>query len=157
MRASLSSIAGLGVAVGLLACGQVDVETPGPEAAAPERIEVLVPDLVDAIQAKQPGFVMDHVADSFKDDRGLDYFGVRSLVDTYAFHDATVGARLESVAITPAGNGEQRVVARVAFALGARLAPDGPLPQRAVTYAVDLVFARQGARWQAVRGSYRRE
>ena len=118
---------------------------------------MLLPDLVDAIQAKQPVFVMDHVADSFKDDRGLDYFGVRSLVDTFAFHEEEVGARLESVAITPAENGEQRVAARVAFALGQRLAPGAPLPERAVTYAVDLVFARQGARWQAIRGSYRRE
>jgi hypothetical protein len=154
LRASPSSIAAFALALFLLGCGQEE-EAPPPEPE--ENIEVLLPGLIDAIQAKQPVFVMDHVSPSFKDDRGLDYFGVRSLVETYAFRDDEVGARLESVSISPAENGQQRVAARVAFALGQRLATGTPLPPAAVTYSFDLVFARDGARWQAVGGSYRRE
>ena len=162
MGASPSPIAALAIALFLLGCGSADEGEPAPAAAAEERIaeeriEVLVPGLIDAIQAKQPVFVMDHVSTDFKDDRGLDYFGVRSLVETFAFRDVEVGARLESVAITPAENGRQRVAARVSFALGHRLAEGAPLPPGAVTYSLDLVFARDGARWQAVGGSYRRE
>ena len=82
---------------------------------------------------------------------------MRALVEGFAFRDDEVGARLESVAITPGENGRQRVAARVSFALGQRLAEGTPLPPGAVTYSLDLVFARDGARWQAVGGSYRRE
>ena len=156
MRASSSSIAAFAISSLLVACGPAGEEKP-PSADAPERIEVLLPDLVDAIQAKQPVFVMDHVAESFKEERGLDYFGVRGLVEAFAFRDEETGARLESVTITPAENGAQRVAARVSFALGQRLEADAPLPPGAVTYAFDLVFARNGARWQAIGGSYRRE
>jgi len=156
LRASPSSIAAFALALILLGCGQTE-EAQSPEHEAEEHIEALLPGLIDAIQAKQPVFVMDHVSPAFKDDRGLDYFGVRSLVETYAFRDDEVGARLESVAITPAENGQQRVAARVAFALGRRLATGAPLPPDAVTYSFDLMFARDGARWQAVGGTYRRE
>jgi hypothetical protein len=156
LRASPSSIAAFALALLLLGCGQAE-EAQTPEHEAEEHIEALLPGLIDAIQAKQPVFVMDHVSPSFKDDRGLDYFGVRSLVETYAFRDDEVGARLDSVSISPAENGQQRVAARVAFALGQRLATGTPLPPAAVTYSFDLVFARDGARWQAVGGSYRRE
>jgi hypothetical protein len=145
----------LALALFLLGCGETDDGAkPG---AAEEQIEVLLPGLIDAIQAKQPVFVMDHVSLEFKDERGLDYYGIRSLVETWAFRDDEVGARLESVAITPAENGRQRVAARVAFAVGQRLAQGAPLPTDAVTYSFDLVFAREGTRWQAVSGSYRRE
>ncbi len=147
---------------GALGCDQIEravlpVEPAEPAAETEERIELLVPGLVDAIQAKQPMFVMDHVSPAFKEERGLDYWGVRSLVETYAFRDDEVGARLESVAITPAEDGRQRVAARVSFALGQRLAEGDPLPPGAVTYSLDLLFARDGARWQAVGGSYKRE
>ncbi|MEX2204769.1 MAG: hypothetical protein WEF50_00910 [Myxococcota bacterium] len=157
MRASPSRIAAFALALFVLACGAAD------EVAAPlaplveERMDVLLPGLIDAIQAKQPVFVMDHVSTDFKDDRGLDYFGVRSLVETWAFRDDEVGARLESVAITPVEDGRLHVAARVSFAVGQRLVEGAPLPPGAVTYALDLVFAREGARWQAVGGSYRRE
>jgi len=157
LGASPSPIAAFAIALFLLGCGDAAEVEPPPALAAEERIEVLLPGLIDAIQAKQPVFVMDHVATGFVDDRGLDYFGVRSLVETFAFRDDEVGARLESVAITPAENGQQRVAARVSFALGQRLAAGVPLPPGAVTYSLDLVFARDGARWQAVSGSYRRE
>lgn len=157
MRASLSSIAAIAISVLLLGCGQTDEATPSTSPAALERIERLLPDLVDAIQAKQPVFVMDHVSPSFKDDRGLDYFAVRGLVESYAFRDEPIGARLESVAISPAGESEQRVAARVSFALGQRLEAGAALPPGAVTYSLDLVFARNGERWQATGGSYRRE
>ena len=157
MRASLSSIAVFAISLLLVACGPPDDETPPATPAAQERIDLLLPDLVDAIQAKQPVFVMDHVAEAFKDDRGLDYFGVRGLVESYAFRDEEIGARLESVAISPAEHGLQRVAARVSFALGQRLAASAALPPGAVTYSFDLVFERHGALWQAVGGSYRRE
>jgi hypothetical protein len=157
LRASLSPIAAFAISLLLLACGQADEAKPPPSAATESRLDVLLPDLVDAIQAKQPVFVMDHVAEAFKDERGLDYFGVRGLVESYAFRDEEIGARLESAVITPAENGEQRVAARVSFALGQRLTAGAPLPPGAVTYSFDLVFARNGARWQAVGGSYRRE
>lgn len=157
MGASSSPIAAAAFALFLLGCGVAEEVAPPDAPQAEERIEALLPGLIDAIQAKQPVFVMDHVSPEFKDERGLDYFDVRSLVEAYAFRDDEVGARLESVAITPAENGRQRVAARVSFALGQRLAEGTPLPPGAVTYAVDLIFARDGARWQAVSGGYRRE
>jgi hypothetical protein len=159
LGASSSSIAAFAISLLLIGCGPGDEvgSKSAPEAEAEERIEVLLPALIDAIQAKQPVFVMDHVSPDFEDERGLDYFGVRSLVENYAFRDDEVGARLESFAITPAESDRQRVAARVSFALGQRLAEGAPLPPGAVTYSLDLVFARDGARWQAVGGSYRRE
>ncbi len=160
MRASLASFAAIGILVGVGACSEDESAKPDPPpAAAPatERLEELVPALVDAIQAKQPIFVLDHVAESFRASDGLDYFGVRALVDTNALRDEEVGARLDGVSITAQPDGRQRVVADVSFALGQRLAADGPLPPGAVTYALDLLFALDGARWQAISGSYRRK
>lgn len=157
MRASLTSFAAIAVSVLLLACGQADERASPETPVAAERIDTLIADLVDAIQAKQPVFVMEHVADDFADDRGLDYFGVRSLVESYAFRDEAIGARLEAVTVTPADDGAQRVAARVAFAFGQRLVEGAALPPGATIYSLDLVFAKRGERWQAVRGSYRRE
>jgi hypothetical protein len=157
LRASPASTAAFALAVFLFGCEQADDREPTPAPVVEERMEILLPGLIDAIQAKQPVFVMDHVSTDFKDDRGLDYFGVRALVESWAFRDDQVGARLESVAITPAEDGKQRVVARVSFAVGQRLVEAAPLPPGAVTYSLDLVFARDGARWQALSGSYRRE
>jgi len=157
LRASLASIAAVAISFPLAACGPTDEPTPVTPTEAEEKIEELAPALVDAIQAKQPVFVMDHVAPEFVDEGGLDYFGVRSLVEAYAFRDEEVGARLESVSIQPAADGAQAVAARVSFALGQRLAEGAALPPSATTYSLDLVFERRGARWQAVRGRYRRE
>ena len=152
-------IVALSACLAFAACGPSESKAPAAvaKAAVDEQLEALVPELVDAIQAKQPVFVMDHVGEAFKDERGLDYFGVRSVVESYAFRDEEVGARLESVAITPIEADKQRVVARVAFALGQRIAADKALPPGAVTYAFDLVFEKHDARWRAVAGSYRRE
>ncbi len=133
MRASHSSIAAFAISLLLCACDRAGEEQPASARIGEEPLERLLPDLVDAIQAKQPVFVMDHVAEGFKDDRGLDYFGVRSLVESYAFRDEEVGARLESVEVAPAADGQQRVRARVAFALGQRLAAGAALPPGAVT------------------------
>jgi hypothetical protein len=157
LRRSYSSFAAFAVSLLLFACERAGEEQAATAPTTEERMEALLPDLVAAIQAKQPVFVMEHVAEGFKDDRGLDYFGVRSLVESYAFRDEEIGARLESVAIAPAANGEQRVRARVAFALGQRLLADAPLPPGAVIYSFDVVFARSGAHWQASGGSYTRE
>lgn len=157
MRASLASIAALTISLLLAACGPADEAEPKAATAPEERIDLLLPELVDAIQAKQPVFVMDHVAPEFVEAGGLDYFGVRSLVEAYAFRDEEIGARIESVEIKPGEGSEQEVAARISFALGQRLAEGAELPAGATTYSVDLVFERRGARWQAVRGRYRRE
>jgi hypothetical protein len=138
-------------------------ETPAPAAAAPpaperdEDLAALVPSLVDSIQAKQSGFVLDHVSPQFKEDGGLDYYDVRALVEKYALAPGTVGARLESSAVTPEADGRQRVVTHVAFASGQRLAKGDPLPVGAVVYQIEVVFAKNGAKWQAVGGRYKRE
>ncbi|MFI5314244.1 MAG: hypothetical protein ACHQ6T_00955 [Myxococcota bacterium] len=152
LRAALCALA-------FAALGACDQRVSEPAAAPPpvdEDLAVLIPSLVDSIQAKQPAFLMDHVAQSFKEERGLDYFDVRALVERFAYRDDAVGARLESSEVTPDSDGRQRVSARVAFALGQRLAPGAVLPDGAVVYALELVFAKNGPRWQAVRGRYDR-
>jgi hypothetical protein len=136
-----------------------DSATSAGAPAAPaveEKLETLIPSLVDAIQAKQPVFVMDHVATSFKEAGGLDYYDVRSLVEKYALVDQPIGARLEGASLTPESDGRLRVDARVAFAYGHRLAAGEPLPEGGVVYAFEIVFAKNGPRWQAVGGSYKR-
>jgi hypothetical protein len=155
MRGSYGSVAALGAACLLLACDAGTARAPAPPPE--EDLASVVPDLVDAVQAKQPIFIMDHVATSFREERGLDYFDVRAIVEGFALRDEEVGARLESVAITPAEGESQRVAARVAFALGQRLAADGPLPPGAVIYALDLLFAKEDGRWRAQSGRYKRE
>jgi hypothetical protein len=100
---------------------------------------------------------MDHVSPKFKEDGGLDYYDVRALVETAALRSEVVGARLESSQVTPEPEGRQRVAARVSFALGQRLALGEPLPEGGVVYAIEVVFAKNGAKWEAVGGRYRRE
>ncbi|HTO54002.1 MAG TPA: hypothetical protein VMR50_11495 [Myxococcota bacterium] len=143
-----------------LALGACDSREHGEVAAPPaqvdENLETLVPSLVDAVQAKQVAFVMDHVAPAFKEERGLDYYDVRALLEKYALGEEPIGARLESVELTPLGDARQRVSARVAFARGQRLAVGAPLPEGGVVYALEVDFARNGARWQAVTGRYAR-
>lgn len=156
-RAGASLARATALAAALLALACEPAQQAPPAAAVDEKLDALVPELVDAVQAKQPLFVMDHVAESFSAPGGLDYHGVRALVEGYAFRDEEVGARLESVAITPDENGAQRVAARVAFSLGTRLAPGGPLPPGSVVYALDLVFVRKEGRWLAQSATYRRE
>ncbi|HXZ85172.1 MAG TPA: hypothetical protein VEI82_06755, partial [Myxococcota bacterium] len=132
----------------------------GPATAPPpqaeENLAELVPSLVDALQAKQPAFVLDHVSHAFKEDGGLDYYDVRALVEKYTLGEEPVGARLEQVDVTPESDARQRVAARVSFALGQRLAAGEPLPEGGVVYALEVVFAKDGPRWQAVGGRYRR-
>jgi hypothetical protein len=143
--------------VALAGCDRSESERGAPPPPAPdEDLTLLIPSLVDAIQAKQPVFVMDHVSETFKEDGGLDYFDVRALVERFAFRDETVGARLESSEVTPDGDSKRRVSAKVAFALGQRLAKGDSLPEGAVVYALDVVFAKNGPRWQAVGGRYKR-
>lgn len=142
------------------ACGPSGGESPRAKeskAAVDESLDVLIPSLVDAIQAKQPKFVMDHVAAAFKEDGGLDYYDVRALVEKFALVDDVVGARLESVTVTPGSDGRQRVTARVAFALGQRLATGDSLPENGVVYGLEIEFAKSEGRWQAVGGRYKRE
>jgi hypothetical protein len=157
LRAALACTALLSLA----ACGpsQSDAPptTPPPAPVVDEDLDLLIPSLVDAIQAKQPKFVLDHVAQTFKEDGGLDYYDVRALVEKFAYVGDIVGARLESVKVTPESDGRQRVSARVAFALGQRLAPGDSLPGNSVVYAIEVVFAKSASSWQAVGGRYKRE
>jgi len=135
-----------------------------PSAAAPpespardEDLALLVPSLVDSIQAKQSAFVLDHVSPQFKEDGGLDFYDVRALVEKASLRPETVGARLESSQVTAEPDGRQRVAARVSFALGQRLGPGEALPDGGMVYLIEVVFAKNGAKWQAVGGRYRRE
>ncbi len=140
------------------ACDPSQRDTPAaPAPVAEENLDLLIPSLVDAIQAKQPKFVLDHVAQTVKEAGGLDYYDVRALVEKFAFVEDIVGARLESVKLTPESDGRQRVSARVAFALGQRLAPGESLPKNGVVYALEVVFAKSAGSWQAVGGRYKRE
>ncbi len=157
MRASLASIAALAISIAVSGCGPSDEEKSSAAQATEERLDQVLRDVVDAIQAKQPAFIMDHVAEEFVDEGGLDYFGVRSLVEAYAFRDEEIGARLESVEITPSGEGEQHVEARVAFTVGQRIPEGAELPADATIYSFEVVFELRATRWLAVRGRYRRE
>jgi hypothetical protein len=157
LRASHARVIAIVLLLAPSACLEREEAPKVAAEASAENLEELVPALVDAVQAKLPAFVMEHVAESFKTGDGLDYFGVRALVDENAFREDEVGARLENLTIAKQDDGRQRVQARVAFSLGQRIAPGAPLPANAVTYAFDLVFALDGLRWQAVAGSYRRE
>lgn len=144
-------------ALALVACERAAEPPPVEPVVVDERLETLVPDLVAAVQAKQPLFVMEHVAEDFREDGGLDYADVQSIVDSFAFRDDEIGARLLSATVEPEADGRARVRARVAFAAGRRLDADAELPEGAVVYGFDLSFARHGPRWRAVGGRYRRE
>jgi hypothetical protein len=160
---ALAAVLALACAAALGACDARDrAAAPGttPAAATPpeqeESLDALVPSLVDAVQAKQGSFVLEHVARSFKEDGGLDYYDVRALLEKYTLGEGPVGARLEKLELTPDGDGRQRAATLVAFASGQRLAAGAPLPEGGVVYAVEIVFAKEGKRWQAVGGRYKR-
>ena len=134
-----------------LACA---APVPTPE----EEIRAVMSDLIEAIEARVPGEVLEHVAFEFEAQDGVGYPEVQSLVLTYLLRDEVLGARLEQLEIEPAGqDAARRVRARVAFVRGTRLAQSQvPLPFEAVEYDFDLIFARRGGDWQAVSGSYQR-
>jgi hypothetical protein len=137
-----------------------DEEHTPAAAVAPvseEDLAELVPSLVAAVQQKEVSFLLDHVAPSFKEEGGLDFYAVRALVENYALRKEPIGARLESSLVTPENDSRQRVTARVSFARGQSLEPGMPLPEGAVTYALDLAFEKDGLRWRAVSGRYKRE
>lgn len=141
----------------LAACERTQDEQPARAPVREEELSVLVPSLVDAIPSKQVAFVMEHVSPKFKEEGGLDYYDVRALVEKAALREDVVGARLESSSLGEEPEGRQRVSARVAFAPGQRLGPGDALPAGGVVYAIELVFEKSGAKWQAVGGRYRRE
>jgi hypothetical protein len=141
----------------LPACERAQDEQPTATPVREEELAVLVPSLVDAIPSKQVRFVMEHVSPAFKEEGGLDYYDVRSLVEKAAMREDVIGARLESSTLTEEPEGRQRVSARVAFAPGQRLGQGDALPEGGVVYAIELVFEKSGAKWQAVGGRYRRE
>ncbi len=149
------------LALAVAACGEPERETQTPDAPSQpqpeESLERLLPSLVDAVQAKQSQFVMEHIATDFKEDGGLDYHDVRALVEKYALADDVVGARLEKVEVTPGGEGRAHVVSHVAFALGQRLAKGESLPEGSVVYAIEIAFEKREGRWLAVGGRYKRE
>ena len=133
-------------------------ETQATAAAEDEVLADVVPELVDALGRRDTRFVMDHVATGFKEERGLDYYDVRALVETAAFGEQPLGTLLEDLELTPIGDGGRQIArARISFARGHRLLRGEPLPDGAVTYAVEAVFAKDGPRWVALTGTYRRE
>jgi hypothetical protein len=132
--------------------------TQATAAAQDETLADVVRELVDALGRRDTRFVMEHVATGFKEERGLDYYDVRALVETAAFSDQPLGARLEDLELTPIGDGGRQIArARISFARGHRLAAGEPLPEGAVSYAVEAVFAKDAGRWVALTGTYRRE
>jgi len=160
-RSAVPLVALLSLAAAPLSgCDSGERRAPAAGAPAPaeadESLDALVPSLVDAIQAKQTAFVLDHVARGFKEDGGLDFYDVRALVEKYTLGDEPIGARLEQLELTPESDGRRRATARVAFARGQRLAAGAPLPQDGLVYALEVEFAKSGPRWEAVGGRYRR-
>ena len=153
-----------------LAAGLIARQLRGPESRAPaasgesasaatdEVLADLVPDLVAALGRRDTRFVMDHVATGFKEERGLDYYDVRALVETAVLSEPPLGVRLDKLELTPLGDGSRQIATgSLAFARGQRLLRGAPLPEGAVSYAVEVVFAKQGPRWLALTGTYRRE
>jgi hypothetical protein len=130
-----------------------------PEPVSEERLDELLPSLVGAVQDKEVGYLLDHVAPSFKEQGGLDFYAIRALLQQYALGKEPIGARLESYSVAPESDAHQRVTCQVSFVRGQKLTGDPKLalPEGAVTYALDLVFERDGLRWRAVSGSYKRE
>ncbi len=124
--------------------------------AQDEALAELVPALVAALGRGETSFVMDHVSTSFKEERGLDYYDVRALVEMAALSAPPVAVRLDELQLTPVGDARAIASATLSFARGQPLAQDAPLPAGAVTYAVEAVFAKDGARWVALTGTYRR-
>ena len=132
----------------------------GPAVLAPgdEVLAELIPQLVDALGRRDTRFVMEHVSTGFKEERGLDYYDVRALVETAVFSDPPLGVRLDRLELTPLGDGSRQIAsANLAFARGQRLLRGAPLPEGAVSYTVEVVFAKAGARWVALTGAYKRE
>jgi len=133
-------------------------EAPSAASAEDEVLADVVPELVDALGRRDTRYVMDHVATGFKEERGLDYYDVRALVETAAFSEQPLGTRLDDLELTPIGDGGRQIAkARISFARGQRLVRGEPLPDGAVTYDVEAVFAKDGPRWVALTGTYRRE
>ena len=127
--------------------------------AAPSQDEALaelLPALVAALGRGETSFVMDHVSTSFKEERGLDYYDVRALVEMAAFAKPPIAVRLDELQLTPVGDARAIAAATLSFARGQALGPGAPLPADAVTYMVEAVFAKDGARWVALTGTYRR-
>src|SRR5262249_12744278 len=126
--------------------------------SAEESLADLVPELIDALGRRDTRFVMEHVSTSFKEERGLDYYDVRALVETAVLSDPPLGVRLEHLELTPLGDGSRQIASgTLAFARGQRLLRGTALPQDAVSYLVDVVFAKPDQRWVALTGTYRRE
>ncbi len=131
----------------------------GAESAAhaqDEALSDLVPALVAALGRGETSFVMDHVSTSFKEERGLDYYDVRALVEMAAFAEPPVAVRMDELQLTPVGDARAIAAATLSFARGQPLAAGAPLPDGAVSYAVEAVFAKDGPRWVALTGTYRR-
>ena len=129
----------------------------GAATAQDEDLAELLSALVAALGRGETSFVMDHVSTAFKEERGLDYYDVRALVEMAAFSEPPLSVRLDELKLTPVGDARAIANATLSFARGQHLAPGAPLPEGAVTYAVDAVFAKDGQRWVALTGSYRRE
>jgi hypothetical protein len=129
----------------------------GAAPAEDEALADLLPALVAALGRGETSFVMEHVSTSFKEERGLDYHDVRALVEMAAFSEPPVAVRLDELKLTPIGDARAIATATLSFARGQPLPAGAPLPAGGVTYAVEAVFAKDGPRWVALTGTYRRE
>ena len=140
------------LAAGLIGLLQVACSPGSPE----DLLRALARELTDAVEAGQPGRILEHVAFDFRGSEELDYRTVQSIVDSLTLRPGPLGARLEHVEVTELVHGESyRMRARVSFSSNRPLAAgevEGPLPAGATSWEFDLIFESRGDRWQAVGG-----
>lgn len=138
------------IAVVIASCGEAEPED------ARDRVGALVRSLVAAVEESEPRAILEHLDPSFRTDDGLTYADVQSVVLEFLVSGEGVGARLESLDLTSAGEADAfDVRARVRFARGTRLAERRlPPPPGSVSYQFDVRFRRIGGIWRATRGRY---
>jgi hypothetical protein len=130
-----------------------------PQLAPEEELRAAVLEIIEAVEERDPKTVLEYLAFDFREEEGLGYAEVQSIVLTYLLRDQKLGARLEELVIEPPKEGSEtyRVRARTAFAQGRSIRePQQPLPADVVRYAFDLAFQRTENGWQAVGGRYER-
>jgi hypothetical protein len=121
-------------------------------------VRSLIDEIVEAVEGRRPQVVLDYLAFDFRSNDGLTYPDVQSILLEYLIPERTIGARLESLDLTPgAGSEEIRARAAIRFARGTRLSDRAlPPPPGSVLYDFDILFRRLAGEWRAVRGGYER-
>ncbi|MFQ5515507.1 MAG: hypothetical protein ACE5FG_13890 [Myxococcota bacterium] len=148
------------VAVPTLLAGLLLIACDAAPPRAPEdELRTALDEIVAALEDHDPEAVLRFFAFDFREEGGLDYGDLQSIVLTHLLRSEPIGARLESVVIrpeTPPGTG-YRAELQLILARGSRLRDPGlPLPTGAVRYAIELRFERGESGWQAHAGRYRR-